>query len=412
MFSTADSDPRDGSDFILSPVANWAEKFMFFDADGVPEPAEILDPASVLSQSVFDGYLETADPAIIAALARPQTDAESAQSITPMNKAYEEGDLRRYGGVGDGSTDDSAAWQAAVTLGKVVIPKGFSFKIVTGAMKSGAVTVVGHGRSSKLICDSTVLTLTSGDGSYFDNFWMENLTAPFIITRDPSDWAADVSGTLQQSNGAGYQPTVNDADLWSGLTAGQQNQQIGPTLNLTGSDMIVSRIYGRFVRIDVKGSRNTVRDCNIRGGKGTWGAIYFDSVGITAGQWNKAVNNHVRYASFCGIVFGNNTDGLAEGNTVELCGESGVKTIQGVGFSCANMTISHNKSNRNYHDGIDSASRFPLDDTQVTSHMVIGNECYGNGGTGMNADGQRNAYIGNKFWNTTSSAFGACARAA
>jgi hypothetical protein len=163
--------------------------------------------------------------------------------------------------------------------------------------------------------------------------------------------------------------------------------------------MIVSRIYGRFVRIDLKGSRNTVRDCNIRGGKGTWGAIYFDNVGITAGQWNKAVNNHVRYASFCGIVFGNNTDGLAEGNTVELCGESGLKTIQGIGFSCANMTISHNKSNRNYYDGIDSASRFPLDDTQVTSHMVIGNESYGNGGTGMNADGQRNVYIGNKFWN-------------
>jgi hypothetical protein len=233
---------------------------------------------------------------------------------------------------------------------------------------------------------------------------LENITAPWIITRNPANWSADISGTLRQSNEDGYQPTVNDTDIWGTLTPAQQNQNVGPNINFIASaqNITVSRIYGRFVRIFLQGAqRSVVRDCNFRGGKGFDGGITFWNVTAQAGRFNRAINNQVRFASHNGVLFANNFDFLAEGNIVEYNGESGIKTWQDNSGATVsyNGTIIGNKSNSNYFDGLDTASNYPLTDTYRTGHLVMGNECFGNGGTGINADGNNNSYIGNKFWN-------------
>lgn len=267
-----------------------------------------------------------------------RTAAEIAASVTPTDYFYPEGDLRRYGGLGNGTTDDSTAWQSAISVGIARIPKGFSFKIVTPATKTGQVTILGEGKTSKLLCDSTVLTVTSGTGSVVDNFWMENITAPWIITRNPANWAANISGTLQQSNIVlGYQPTSNDTDIWSTLTAPQQNQQIGPTIQfvLAASLITVSRIYGRFVRVDIHdATESQIIDCDVRGGKGVWGALTFNNAdaNIQRGVHNRAINNRVSYPSFSGVFFSSNDDFTCRGNVCYLGGESGVKTLQAFGF--------------------------------------------------------------------------------
>jgi hypothetical protein len=67
--------------------------------------------------------------AIIGAYLNPRTAAEIAAGVTPVNYAYSEGHLRRYGGVGDGVTSDNAAIQAAFavareSLGEIFIPIG------------------------------------------------------------------------------------------------------------------------------------------------------------------------------------------------------------------------------------------------------------------------------------------------
>lgn len=334
----------------------------------------------------------------------PRTHAEVTAGVTPTNYAYTEGDLRRYGAKGDGTTDDSVAWQAAVNVGIARIPQGYSFKIVTGATRTGQTLIYGEGQNSKLLCDSIVLTVTSGTNSTADNFSMENLTAPWIITRRPAGWGADISGTLQRSNSVpGYQPTVNDADIWPSLSAAQRNQQIGPMIVFQGnaSGIKVSRIYGRFVVLNIKDAvRSIVRDCVIRGGKGVWGGIIFDnsSDGNQAGAYNKAVNNDVQYASFSGIAFLNNHDGQARGNICCLNGESGVKTAQGQGRQCFRMQISDNQCHQNYYDGVDGSATLQADDSASTYHNILGNHCHGNGGDGINTDGRYNQIVGNHLY--------------
>ena len=344
----------------------------------------------------------------------PRTHAEAAAGVKPTNHAYLEGDLRRYGAQGDGTTDDSVAWQAAVNVGIARIAQGFSFRIVTGATRTGRILIWGEGQHSKLLCDSVVLTVTSGTDSSVDNFSMENLTAPWIITRRPTDWGADISGTLQRSNSTpGYQPTVNDVDLWPSLSTAQRNQQIGPTIVFKGnaSGIEVSRIYGRFVVLNIQGAvRSIVRDCTFRAGKGVWGGIIFDnsSSGNQAGAYNRAVDNDVQYASFSGIAFLNNYDGQARGNICSLNGESGIKTVQGDGRRCFRMQISDNQCHRNYYDGVDGCATFPTDDGPSTYHAILGNCCHGNGGDGINTDGRYNQIVGNHvyfnhrfgIWNT------------
>lgn len=339
--------------------------------------------------------------------------SEDELEIDVFDISYPPGDVRRYGADSLGMLDSLAAFQTATDTGHPVhIPEGTFY--LSGAVTATQKTVwTGEGERSIIRCDGDALFVTNGSGSRVDNLYLENVSVPWLVLRDPSNWSAEP--LIAQSNGDGYQPTVNDSDIWlSELNDAQRNQLIGPRLVFDGSpyasttitDIEISRIYGRFVRIELFGaSRSVVRDCCIRAGKSFAGGITFWNSDRPAGRFNRAINNHVRFSSNSGIVFSNNADGLAQGNTIELCGESGIKTWQGAGSSCVNMTIANNKSNRNYYDGLDTASRFPLDDTQTTGHLVTGNECFGNGGTGINADGLKNSYTGNRFWNNRTYGF-------
>jgi hypothetical protein len=386
---------------VLPGAAARANKYLTFDNNGDPEVAATL-PSGTLSQSVIAQFLT------------PQTAQEVAAVVTPTSYVYRPGDVRRYGADVSGVSDSKAAFQAALNTGHVVSVPAGTYRLLSAVSYTGRVVIHGDGAVSRILCDSDAFTITNGTGSCIDNLYLENITAPWIITRNPSNWAANISGTLAQSNGDGYQPTSNDVDIWSSLSAGQKNQQVGPRIYFAGNsqNINVSRIYGRFVLIELYDTQNScVRDCDFRAGKGFAGGILFWNVDNQEGRFNRAINNHVSYSSFSGIAFARNDDFLAEGNVVEHSQESGIKTFQGAGRFCHNGTIIGNKSNRNYTDGFDTASNFPLSDSELTSHLVVGNESFGNGGTGMNADGQLNAYIGNKFWNNYKYGFwGLCSK--
>ena len=280
-----------------------------------------------------------------------RTTAESAAGVTPTNYAYQPGDLRRYGGDPTNTSDSSTALLNAILVSAqtngqcaAYVAGGCWYKILTGAAYTGtnAITLRGDGASSRLYCDSTVLNCSGGaSGSIVDNLGLYNITAPWIITRNPSNWAANISGTLQQSSTVlGYQPTVNDTDIWSSLTAAQQDQYVGPTVTFSGeaTGILVSRIYGVFVVINIQDATNsTVRDCEFRGGKTGFGGITFDnwSNSVQRGSYNRAINNRVMYASFCGVCFLANDDPVAQNNECSLCGESGIKTYQANGVTFA-----------------------------------------------------------------------------
>lgn len=272
-----------------------------------------------------------------------RTAIEIAAAVTPTNYAYPFGDLRRYGAIGGPAgtipaADDSAAWAKAVSVAYAVIPQGMAFKIVTGASFTGQITVLGFGQTSQLYCDAAILTNTAGTGSVVDNFYLGNITPPYVITRNPSNWATVINAATQSSTVLGYQPTGNDPE-YAALVATYPSiatQNIGPTVTFTGnaSGIKVSRIFGNFVRINIMDAINsTVQDCVIRGGKGSAGAITFDNITNAAqvGSNNRAINNVVTYASNSGINFLANYDFVMRGNSCALCGESGVKTSQAFG---------------------------------------------------------------------------------
>ena len=309
-------------------------------------------------------------------------------------------DVLEYGADPLGASDSSSAFAAAFATGRPVVFEG-TFKFTTPCVYTGTVMLFGKGKGSKILCDGTAFDIRGGSNSIMDNFYMENITAPWIITRDASDWGATV--TPVQSNSLGYQPTANDSDIWASLTTAQKNQDIGPVIsfNKNASDISVSRIQGRFVSIMMYDTiRSTVRDCNIRAGKNFGGGIVFWNINGQSGNMNAAINNNVRYASFCGIMFANNYDGLIQGNQIEYCGESGIKTYQGtvagVNACCYNMKIHGNKTKYNYFDGIDISSKQPISVTVDTRYQVSGNDTFGNRMTGFVGDGRNNQVIGNR----------------
>jgi hypothetical protein len=274
---------------------------------------------------------------------RVRTPAEIAVNEMPVNFGYAPGDPRRWGAVGGisgtvPSTDDSAAWQSDVDTGSVDLPAGWAFKIVRGAKYTGQLHIIGHGQSSQIYSDGVVVTVTSGTNSTLSNFWAGNITAPWIITRDPANWSRNISSTLRQSNTVlGYQPTVNDVDIWSSLTAAQQNQNIGPVLYFSGaaSGIDVNHIYGRFVRVEIRDAINsTIADCDVRGGKGVWATLAFDNWqdGIQRGSGNKLLRNTVAYGSFSGVMVGANDDFQMVNNVSYGNGESGTQTLQSFGI--------------------------------------------------------------------------------
>ena len=346
--------------------------------------------------------------AVVGEYLYPLTVAEVAASVTPSSLAYPPGHLLRYGADPLGVADSQAALQRALSTGQpAYIPEG-TFKFLSAATYTGKVSIRGEGSKTTLRCDGSLLTVTSGSHSVVDNLTLENITAPWIITRNPANWSANPAGTLQQSNADGYQPTVNDnADYGNGsfydtLTTEQKTQNIGPTIVFTGnaSNIEVSRIYGRFVRIDMLDTvYSSVHHCDIRGGKGVWGAINFDNAtnGLQSGVGNSASSNVVRFASFNGIIFQNNDGPIAYGNRCESCGESGIKPAGGGNRKCSRALVVANRCIENLYDGIDLVTSFPTNTTIEASHKAIGNYCYRNGGDGINVDGKYNQVIDNIF---------------
>ena len=116
-----------------------------------------------------------------------RTSAEIAASVTPVEFAYAPGDVRRYGALGNGTTDDSTAIANALLVAgttggpTVALPAGYTFKITSylqifsnttinllgtlqltnrqsGLYANGATNIGIYGFATGSITDSTVAT--------------------------------------------------------------------------------------------------------------------------------------------------------------------------------------------------------------------------------------------------------------
>lgn len=107
--------PQASSELELDPISNWEDRYLYINPDGELEPAVNVGQTTI-TQS------------IIGQLLYPQTAAEIAAGVTPVNYAYAPGNAFRYGATGDGATDDTAALQSwldvAEQLGFGYLPSG------------------------------------------------------------------------------------------------------------------------------------------------------------------------------------------------------------------------------------------------------------------------------------------------
>lgn len=110
----------------------------------------------VLTVGKLAGLLPSAlTRAMVGAKLYPQTAAELAAAVTPSDYSYRPGDVRRYGAVGDGVTDDTAAIQSAVDSNSLVsIPAG-SYLISSSITITDDVSIIGHGRNSEIVVASS-----------------------------------------------------------------------------------------------------------------------------------------------------------------------------------------------------------------------------------------------------------------
>lgn len=171
---------------LLPVVADRANKVLAFDANGDPD---VMVPSSGSAADVLIQLANSASaaqgPSLVAynpALAYAggigqflnytfgHTAGEISAGVTPTNYAYAPGDVRRYGAVGDGTTNSSTAFANAIASNDFVFVPGLTFRASNLNLRSG-VTIRGIGDTSRVrpvdSNDRGVITTDSGGASTY-----------------------------------------------------------------------------------------------------------------------------------------------------------------------------------------------------------------------------------------------------
>lgn len=196
----------------------------------------------------------------IGQLLYPQTATESAASVIPTNYAYPPGDLRRYGCVGDGVTDDTANFlNAAKSNASVYVPYGYIFILSTvvlpstvkfwggGTLKQKANTV---GNMLSMPAATPGLNLTLRDIILDGNQANQAALSPNFIVDFRSAGTSTVP-TFFSATGCTFQNgAVGDIQIFSNLTGGLIHAVIDGNLFLGGAQGDAAGTYfPRYINI-------------------------------------------------------------------------------------------------------------------------------------------------------------------
>jgi len=297
--------------------------------------------------------------------------------------------VHSYGAKGNGIHDDSNAILRATRTGKIVKFGKGKFLIRKPISLNSRVRWLGLGKESIIISDTNAVFVNNGSNSFITNLTFINISTPYLVKRE---LFLLNKPKIFRSNGQGYQPTVNDVDIWDKLPLKIRNQNVGPSITFDkGRNILVDKVQGKFMSIILNDCQNSiVRNCVIRGGRNTFGGIVINNL-MEKGYDNVVSNNYITYASNSGITFINNQNGSILGNRCEYNGESGIKLYQNKinnrNASCYNMKIRNNFANYNVYDGFDLQSENPRSGKIKSNHIIYGNTAQSNSGVGFIIDG-------------------------
>jgi hypothetical protein len=301
-------------------------------------------------------------------------------------------------------TENTPALQAAYGSGKpLFLPPGQY--LMTGTVKgSTPVFLIGSGAQSVIIDDTTVFDMRGKAGHLLDNFRMQAATKLTVLP--PRSFPTRYTGTPvavdRVGAGIGYQPEVQDSDVWSKLSGAQRTQQIGPTIIAKSDGTHIYGITGDLISIllyDVQLSE--VALCNFRAGKNFAGAIvlwHTPHDGL-ANRQDSIHDNSVRYASYSGIVWTSSDKVSIRHNQSAYNGESGLKNYatQGDGTYNTHAEVVGNDSEHNQFDGMDLSESYPHINNFQASSVVSENTSSFNIRTGAYIDGLGWTLVNNVF---------------
>ena len=301
-------------------------------------------------------------------------------------------------------TDNTSALQAAYdSLKPLFLPPG-KF-LMTGTVKGSIpLFLTGSGSQSVIINDTNVFHIYGTVGPFLDNFRMESATklTAFPPHSFPTPHAGTPVAVDRIGSGVGYQPELQDLDIWAKVSKQQQAQQIGPTFLISADETHIYRITGDLVSIllfDVQFSE--VALCDFRAGKNFAGGIVLWHTPRDGhiNRQDRIHDNIVRYASYSGIVWTASQNVLVSHNQTEFDGESGLKNYatQGDGTYNINAEVVGNTTRHNHFDGFDLSQNYPHTNTQRAGSVVSGNTSCCNDRTGTYIDGLDWTLVDNVF---------------
>tara|TARA_Y100001963_G_C6789717_1_gene454809 strand:- start:3658 stop:5607 length:1950 start_codon:yes stop_codon:yes gene_type:complete len=310
----------------------------------------LADPT--LNQDAATKAYMDAKLAEIASLSASPYYVTATGSTTPRTIADRFGEyfnVLDYGGVGDGTTDDRAAINAAITAantaggGTVIVPAGYTFLTNGSVVMKSNVAMTGGG------------TIKLGEAQDVD-----------VI------------------NGAGVSDAVIYGIIIDGNYANQSSSAGGIVFESADDSTTFERVY--------------IRDCQVKN-------VYGTGIEVNGGKWCRVIDNTVRDCSFHGIQIASDVDAdsqycTAAHNSVENIGGAGIIAM---GDSLHNSIIGNHITDWNsddYNDpGVSNGDAITAYDVDNDFLVVSGNVCTNTGkctgGHGVHIGGDYATVIGN-----------------
>ena len=291
-------------------------------------------------------------------------------------------------------TENTPAFQAAYNSMRALFLPAGKFLMIGAVKGTTSLVLTGVGEPSTIINDGTVFYIRGGGGNFLNNFRMQAATK--LIPVAPGDFPTPYAGTPvaldRIGEGIGYQPELQDLDVWPKVSKQQQSQQIGPTILAASDGTHIYRITGDLISIllfDVQFSE--VALCDFRAGKNFSAGIslwHTPRDGLMNRQ-DTIHDNHVRYASYNGITWAGSENVSILHNQTENNGESGLKNAatRGDGTYDTQVQVIGNRTQHNHYDGLDLSQDYPHKSEHRASSIVSGNTSNFNDRTGTYADG-------------------------
>lgn len=301
-------------------------------------------------------------------------------------------------------TENTPAFQAAYDSMKPLFLPAGKF-LMTGTVKGTTPLVLtGLGERSTIIDDGAVFYIRGSGGNLINNFRMQAATklTPVTPRGFPTPYAGTPVALDRIGEGIGYQPELQDFDVWPKVSKQQQSQQIGPTILAVSDGTHIYRITGDLISIllyDVQFSE--VALCDFRAGKNFVAgiALWHTPHDGLMNRHDTIHDNYVRYASYNGIVWAGSEDISILHNRTENNGESGLKNsaTRGDGTYDTQVQVIGNQTQHNHYDGLDLSEDYPHKGEHLASSVVSGNTSNFNDRTGTYADGLGWTLMDNTF---------------